>query len=303
MSYLTTVFPPARGIVNRIPITRDQAMLLLAAITELFLGVDIYFAHSISGTITTTEWIPILFGPIAAVILLLAGLLALRNRPWATVLANIVFLGSIILGLMGAYFHLVRANLIGGGTPITETVSVLIWAPPFLGPLFFALNGILGISAAWIEDPVDSGRLRLLGNAHVQMPYSKTRAYFFIVSIGLLATTISSVLDHARVKLEDPWVWIPTVAGIFAVVVSALLGFISRPSRNDLITYAMTMVLMCLVGIVGFVLHVNTNLIANGSILFERFVRGSPFLAPLVFANWGLIGLVALLSPVEERGD
>lgn len=178
---------------------------------------------------------------------------------------------------------------------------MLIWAPPFLGPLFFALNGVLGISAAWIEDPVNSGRLRLLGNAHVQMPYSKTRAYFLIVSVGLLATTISSVLDHARINLENPWVWIPTVAGVFAVVVSAALGLITRPSRNDLIMYAVTMAMMCLVGIVGFVLHVNTNLIANGNILMERFVRGSPFLAPLVFANWGLIGLVALLDPREER--
>jgi hypothetical protein len=135
------------------------------------------------------------------------------------------------------------------------------------------------------------------------MPYSKTRAYFFIVSIGLLATTISSVLDHARINLESPWVWIPTVAGVFAVAVTAALGFIARPSRNDLIMYAVTMVLMCLVGGVGFGLHVNTNLVANGSILMERFVRGSPFLAPLVFANWGLIGLVALLDPREERTD
>ncbi|MCC6615330.1 MAG: hypothetical protein IT320_17780 [Anaerolineae bacterium] len=301
MSYLTEVFPPARVVVRRLPGTRDQVMLLLAAITELFLGIDIYFAHSISGTIKTNEWIPIVFGIAAGIILLLAGLIAFRNRPLATVLANVVFLGSIVVGLLGAYFHLVRANLIGGGTPIADTVSVLIWAPPFLGPLFFALNGVLGISAAWIEDPVNSGRLRLLGSTHVQMPYSKTRAYFFIVSVGLLATTISSVLDHARINLENPWVWIPTVAGIFAVVVSAALGLIRRPSRSDLTIYTVTMVLMCLVGVVGFVLHVNTNLIANGTILMERFVRGSPFLAPLVFANWGLIGLVALLDPREER--
>ncbi len=300
MSYLATVFPPAR-VVNRLPMTRDQVMLLLAAITEIFLGIDIYFAHAISGTIKTNEWIPIVFGIAAGVALLLAGLIALRSRSLASGLASVVFLGSIIVGLMGAYFHLVRANLIGGGAPVAQAVTVLIWAPPFLGPLFFALNGVLGISAAWVETPVNSGRLRLLGNAHVQMPYSKTRAYFFIVSIGILATTISSVLDHARVNLENPWVWVPTAAGVFAVAVSAYLGFIARPTRNDLRIYLSAMVLLCLVGIVGFLLHVNTNLIANGSILLERFVRGSPFLAPLVFANWGLIGLVALLDPAEER--
>ena len=118
MSYLTEVFPPARSVENRLPVTRDQVMLLLAAITELFLGIDIYFAHSISGTIKTNEWIPIVFGILAGIVLLLAGLIALRNRPLATVLANIVFLGSIIVGLLGAYFHLVRANLIGGGVPV-----------------------------------------------------------------------------------------------------------------------------------------------------------------------------------------
>jgi hypothetical protein len=300
MSYLAMVFPPAR-IVNRLPVTRDQVMLLLAAVTEIFLGIDIYFAHSISGTIKPIEWIPIVFGIAAGVVLLLAGLIALRNRPLATVLANGVFLGSILVGLVGAYFHLVRANLIGGGPLVAETVTMLIWAPPFLGPLFFALNGVLGISAAWVETPVNSGRLRLLGSTHVQMPYSKTRAYFFIVSIGVLATTLSSILDHARLNLENPWVWLPTVAGVFAVAVSAALGFIARPSRNDLTVYTAIMLLLCLVGVVGFVLHVNTNLIANGSILLERFVRGSPFLAPLVFANWGLIGLVALLDPAEER--
>ncbi|MCB9449915.1 MAG: hypothetical protein H6672_00655 [Anaerolineaceae bacterium] len=300
MSYLTMVFPPAR-VISRLPFTRDQIMLLLAAVTEIFLGIDIYFAHSISGTIKTNEWIPIIFGVVAGVVLLLAGLIALRNRPLASLLANVVFLGSIIVGLLGAYFHLVRANLIGGGPPIAETVNVLIWAPPFLGPLFFALNGVLGISAAWMESPVNSGRLRLIGKAHVQMPYSKTRAYFFIVSIGILATTVSSVMDHARADLVNPWVWLPTAAGVFAVVVSAMLGFIARPTRNDLTIYTVTMGLLCLVGVVGFLLHVNTNLIANGSVLLERFVRGSPFLAPLVFANWGLIGLVALLDPAEER--
>ncbi|MCA9905678.1 MAG: hypothetical protein KC547_17605, partial [Anaerolineae bacterium] len=109
MSYLATVFPPAR-VVNRLPLTRDQVMLLLAAITEIFLGIDIYFAHTISGTIKPAEWIPIVFGIAAGVGLLLAGLIALRSRSLASVLANVVFLGSIIVGLMGAYFHLVRAN-------------------------------------------------------------------------------------------------------------------------------------------------------------------------------------------------
>lgn len=298
MYYLAALFPPVERL--RVPVSRDQLMLLMAAITELFLGIDIYLAHLINGQIKPAEWIPIIFGLVAGVLLLLAGLIAFRNRPLATIMANIVFVGSIIVGLMGAYFHLVRANLIAGSAPAGEAVGLLIWAPPFLGPLFFTLNGVLGISAAWMEDPTDSGRLRLLGGRTVQMPYSKTRAYFLIIAIGILATVISSVLDHARSQFENPWVWIPTIGGIFACVVTVVMGVLERPSREDIAVYVATMILMAVIGVVGFLLHINTNLVSQNNIVIERFIRGSPLLGPLVFANWGLLGLIVLLDPAEK---
>jgi hypothetical protein len=287
---------------TRLPITRDQLMLLMAAVSELFLGFDIYLAHNISGGIKPFEWIPIIFGVVGGVLLLLAGVIAFKQRPLATIVANLVFVGSIVVGLMGAYFHLQRTILLS--EPVSgqeQVVGALVWAPPFLGPLFFSLIGVMGISAAWIEDPPDSGRLRLLANRHVQMPYSKTRAYFFIVCIGILATLISSVLDHARVNLENPWVWLPITAGLFGVAVSFTLGIIARPSRADLIVYVVGMIMLMVVGLVGLLLHVSVNLSAQGAVIVERFVRGSPFLAPTIFANWGLIGLLALLDPREEH--
>ncbi|MBZ0303317.1 MAG: hypothetical protein K8J31_26480, partial [Anaerolineae bacterium] len=70
MSYLSIVIPQARRL--RLPLTRDQIMLLLAATSELFMGIDIYLAHSISGTIPRNEWIPIVFGVVAGILLLLA---------------------------------------------------------------------------------------------------------------------------------------------------------------------------------------------------------------------------------------
>src|SRR5512145_1527665 len=174
MYHLATVVPAVRRF--RIPLTRDQLMLLMAATNEIFLGIDIYLAHSISGTIVPNEWIPIIFGPVAGVLLLMAGLLAIRQRPLATVLATIVFFASIAVGLLGAYFHIVRAIL--PNAPVGEQVNIdlLVWAPPILGPLTFSLVGILGISAAWLEDPLDSGELILLGGSRLRLPYSKTRA-------------------------------------------------------------------------------------------------------------------------------
>jgi hypothetical protein len=294
MYHLATLFPAVRRL--RLPLTRDQLMLLMTAINEIFLSIDVYLAHSMSGTIKLNEWIPIIFGAVAGVLLLLAGLIALRYRPLATVMANLVFLASIVVGLLGFYFHLQRAGLLSGAV---APFNALVWAPPFLGPLFFALIGVMGISAAWIEDPPDSGQLKLLGQRRIRLPYAKTSAYCFIVSIGILATVISSSLDHARVQFINPWVWLPTAAGIFGTVVAAVMGIIRKPSRTDITVYVAAMVLLMIVGLLGGVLHTGANLLPGGIIVVERFIRGSPLLAPFVFANWGLIGLLALLNPVE----
>jgi hypothetical protein len=299
MYYMESVFPAVRRV--RVPITRDQAMLLMAAMNEIMLGVETYVAHQISGTIVPYEWIPIIFGPIAGVLLILAGILALRNRPTATVIATLVFLASILVGLLGAFFHVRRAIL--PAAPVGDQVSVplLVWAPPILGPLTFSLVGLLGISSAWREDPPDSGILALLGGRHLRLPYSKTRAYFFMVSMGSLATVISSVLDHARTNFTNPWLWVPTGVGVFATVVAAMLGILEKPKRGDLMVYILAMTVMVITGILGSILHIENNLTSEGVIVGERFIRGAPFLAPLLFSDIGAIGFLVLLDPKERE--
>jgi hypothetical protein len=273
----------------------------MAALNEIFLGIDIYLAHSISGTIVPNEWIPIIFGPVAGVLLLIAGLVALRNRPLATIFANLVFIASIVVGLLGGYFHLVRAILPAGPAGQQVSVNLLVWAPPVIGPLVFSLVGLIGLSAAWIEDPPDSGRLLFLGGRSFKLPYSKTRAYFFMVSTGTLATLISSVLDHARTPFTNPWLWVPVGAGVFGVVTAAIMGILQKLNRSDVITYLGAMLLLIAVGVIGMILHINENLTAEGLIVQERFVRGAPFMAPLLFANMGTIGILALLNPATEE--
>jgi hypothetical protein len=59
------------------------------------------------------------------------------------------------------------------------------------------------------------------------------------------------------------------------------------------------MLLLIVVGLLGAVLHVNANLTTEGTIVTERFIRGAPFLAPLLFANLGALGLIVLLDPTE----
>lgn len=301
MYHLATVVPAIRRV--RLPLTRDQIMMLMMAVNEIFLGVDTYLAHSISGTIRPYEWIPIIFGPVAGILLLFAGLIALRRRSLATVIATLILGLSTIVGLLGAYFHLSRALLPAAPVGEQVTVNLLVWAPPILGPLTFALVGALGISAAWIEDPADSGTLILLGGRRVHLPYAKTRAYLFLVSLGALATVISSVLDHARTGFENPWLWAPTAVGVFGTVVPLVVAAIDHPTRADLITYVGAMLLMIAVGVVGAGLHISMDLTSLGELTTERFIRGAPVLAPLLYANIGSLGLIALLDPGEGQAE
>ncbi len=300
MTLLAELSLPLDGLRRRwLPLTRDQMMLLMAAVNEVFLGIDTYLAHNISGTIRSYEWIPIIFGPVAGGLLLIAGLIALRRRPLASSIATVVLGASIVVGLMGAYFHLRRALLPQAVPGEQVSVDLLVWAPPILGPLTFSLTGLLGISAAWVEDPPDSGVLSLTGRRRLALPYSKSQAYFFMVGMGSLATVISSVLDHARTGFVNPWLWLPTAAGVFGTVVAAGMGMTERRRRADLAIFAGAMVLMIAVGVVGAVLHVIDDLTAAGVFVGERFIRGAPFLAPLLFANMGSLGLFVLLGPEE----
>ena len=299
MYQLATVFPIIKRV--RIPVSRDQAMLLMLALNELLLGVETYLAHSTSGTIVPKEWIPIIFGPVAGILLVLAGFLAIRKRSLAAVIASLIYLASIVVGLLGMSFHIMRAVL--PLAPLGERVSVslVVWAPPILGPLTFALVGLMGISAVWMEQPPDSGNLTLLGGRKLSLPYSKTNAFYFMVGLGTLATVISSVLDHARTNFENPWLWVPTGIGVFGSLVALALGTISSPRRSDLLTYVVAMLLLVLVGILGVGLHILRKLALDNAIVVERFLRGAPFLAPMLFSDMGTLGLVILLDPAEKR--
>lgn len=299
--YLPLAFPRLANM--RLPFSRDQAMLTMAATNEIFLGIDIVFAHSISGTITPREWIPIVFGPIAGVLLFFAGWIAIRRRNLANYFASIVFAFSILVGLLGGYFHLIRAILPSG--PIAErvTIDLLVWAPPILGPFTFSLVGLLGLSAAWLEEEPGSGVLRITPTRLLRLPYSKTRAYFLMVSLGVLATVISSVLDHARTPFENPWLWLPTAAGVFGVIVAFFMGASDSPTRADVLAYILGMLALILVGVIGLALHVGEDLTSQGEFVLERFIRGAPFMAPLLFADMGTLGLLVLLDPRERPAD
>lgn len=295
----------AHGVVlagRRIPLTRDQLMMLMVAMNLAFLGLDIFLAHGMNGTIRPNEMIPIVFGPLAGLVLLLAGLISLRRRTAAIWLAFAVLAVSAVIGLLGAYFHVARAIPPSGpGTP-TLALTLLVFAPPVIGPLTFSLVAVLGVIAAVLEDPVDSGRMVIPGVVSWRVPFSKTRQYAIWVGLGILATLLSSVLDHGRFNFENLWVWLPTVVGVFATVATITYGAIAQPSRGDTAVLIAAQLGLILVGVIGFALHIESGLTTGNAVVPERFLRGAPFMAPLLFADMGTLGLV-MLYPFRGRRE
>lgn len=298
MYLLAEIFPFVQKL--RIRFSRDQAILFLTAFMLVIVGLDIYFAHDLDAVIKPYEWIPIIFSPLAGLGLFIAGLISLKNRINANWIASIILMACVLVGVLGSYFHLRWTIQPDAPSGHQITTNLLIFGPPLLGPLTFILIALVGISGVWIEQPVDSGRLTLWGGRHIQMPTSKTQAYFLITGIFILATVLSSVLDHARVHFENPWLWLPTLAGVFATIIAVVAGMLEKPSREEIGIYLGAMLLLMLVGMIGFVLHIQTNLVRGDIFIPERFLRGAPFMAPLLFANMGLLGILVLLEPKEK---
>jgi uncharacterized membrane protein (DUF485 family) len=273
-------------------------MFLMVIINELFLGLDHYLAHLISGTIRAQEAIPIYFGVISGTILIILFIIGFRKRDLAAVLASVVLLLSIAVGITGWVFHFMRAFLENAPAGQRISIQLLVWAPPIIAPLTSSQMGLLGIIAIWREDPADGGYLRLNGNRHFNVLFSKTRIYFMLVGLGILATFMSSTLDHARTAFENPWLWVPVAAGVFGAYMGIALGVMQKPSRGDLIAFTTAMLLLIVVGVTGSWLHVMEDWADGGrAFVLDKFLAEAPFLAPLLFCDMGMLGLVAMMDP------
>ena len=85
MYLLAEVIPAIKKLLIRF--SRDQAIMFLTALMLVLVGVDIYFAHDLDAVIKPNEWIPIIFSPVAGLVLFFAGWISLKHRQAANLLA------------------------------------------------------------------------------------------------------------------------------------------------------------------------------------------------------------------------
>jgi hypothetical protein len=252
--------------------TQPQLWLELFVILNIsFLAFDIYLAHSTNQFRNQAEYIPLFFSATAPAVLIVA--LAMRRR-WPAVWKDLGYLVgwvAILIGLAGVIFHLESRFF------YERTLLSLTYSAPFAAPLAYTGLGFL-----------------LVMNRMVQSDAPEWGQWVLLFTLGgFMGNFVFSLSDHAENGFFRPLEWAPVVASAIAV------GFLAVPllmkvPRAFFRLCIMILLLEACVGVWGFVLHAAANLRGPSVHPFDNFVNGAPPLAPLLFPNLVVLGVIAM---------
>lgn len=252
--------------------SRPQIWIEVFVIANVsFLTFDIYLAHSVNQFRNQAEYIPLIFSATAPLLLILA--LALRYR-WPAVWRDLGYLVgwlAVLVGLTGMILHL-QSHFF-----YERTLHSLTYSAPFAAPLAFTGLGFLLIMNRMVDPETSEWAQWVL----------------LLTSGGFIGNFVFSLADHAGNGFFNPLEWIPVVASAIAVGFLAVPLFM-RISRQYIALCAAILLLEAGVGLWGFILHAAGNLRGPSVHAFDNFVYGAPPMAPLLFANFMVLGIIAL---------
>jgi hypothetical protein len=160
---------------------------------------------------------------------------------------------------------------------LDRTLRSLTYGAPFAAPLAYTGLGLL-----------------LLMNRMVDAADEEWTRWVTLLTLGgFIGNFVFSLTDHAQNGFFSPAEWIPVVSSAFAVGFLSVALFVPV-TRRFLIYCGVVLAIQGLVGILGFVLHVIADLHGVSGQMLTNVVYGAPPLAPLLFPNLVLLGLVAL---------
>jgi hypothetical protein len=264
-----------RRVTNRLPerwFLRPQIWIELFAILNIgFLTVDIFLAHSVNQFRNPAEYIPLFFSASAPAVLIFA--LAVRYR-WPAVWKDLGYLVgwvAIIVGLIGVIFHLESHFF------YERTIRSLTYSAPFAAPLAYTGLGFL-----------------LIMNRMVEPESLEWAEWVLLLSLGgFIGNFVFSLADHAGNGFFSPLEWVPVSASAIAVGFMAV-PLMTRVSRAYIDLCAAILLLEAGIGLWGFVLHAAGNLRGPSIHPFDNFIYGAPPMAPLLFPNLMVLGIIGL---------
>jgi hypothetical protein len=244
---------------------------LFATCNVAILTFDIYLAHSVNQFRNAAEYIPLIFSATAPLLLILAFVAWPR---WPAVWKDLGYLvgwAAVLVGCAGVILHL-QSHFF-----YERTLRSLTYSAPFAAPLAYAGLGLL-----------------LIMNRMVDPEAREWAQWVLLLALGgFVGNFVFSLADHAGNGFFNPLEWVPVAASAIAV------GFLAVPlllpvSRRYIELSAGILLLEAGVGVWGFALHVAGNLRGPSIHAFENFIYGAPPMAPLLFPNLVLLGMIAL---------
>jgi len=236
-----------------------------------FLTFDIYLAHSVNQFRSRAEYIPLWFSAIAPLVLVVALTQRTRRRIFWKILGHVVGWSAIVVGLTGMILHLESSFF------YERTIRSLTYSAPFAAPLAYTGLGFLLVMNRMVDSKsVEWARWLLL----------------FTVG-GFIGNFVFSLADHAQNGFFFAVEWVPVAASAVAI---GFLGVpvLMRVSRTFINVSAAVLILEACVGLWGFVLHTMSNLRGPSVHALGNFIYGAPPMAPLLFPNLMVLGMIGL---------
>lgn len=236
-----------------------------------FMTIDIYLAHSVNEFRNRAEYIPLIFSATVPFVLA-AGFVAKSRRPrlWKWLGYGVGWL-AVIIGLTGVVFHLESQFF------LERTLKSLTYSAPFAAPLAYSGLGFLLIANRMLdEDSVEWAQWVLM-----------------MALGGFFGNFVLSLADHAENGFFYATEWVPVAASALAVGFLAV-PLLMRVTRRYYDLCGAILLLEGCVGLWGFVLHSESNLHGPSVRAFNNFIYGAAPLAPMLFPNLMVLGLIAL---------
>lgn len=242
-------------------------------------ALDVAMSHSQNNFTPKYEWIPIFYALVAAAVIFVY-----LFKPTGKGMLNlyrVTMVLGVLVGIVGTLLHLF------GNISVKEEVVVnwLIYSIPVFAPLAFTWMSLFCLA---LTNPTPQRLVRLVG-------------------LAFLITALTAGFDHAKTNFANIYSMIPLAAGLLAFFICWLtsIHLVDQPGEQPAINigianlYYAVMLMMIVVGLVGFYLHVAANL--EGTVVFpiKRFLYYAPILGPLLFAQLGTLGILSSLTVKE----
>ncbi len=272
----------------RLPMEKNRLLLIFVGINLFFTGIDVALAHSINSFVPVYEWIPIYFFPLGAMSCFIISFQPVPKK-WTALIHITLMIIGILVGVIGMAFHM---------NAVLNPFGHLSWAwlvfgSPILAPLAFAGISLLGLYGITEELPGQQGMLKVPGIGTFHAPISRDKHFLWLVGLGFGASAVTSIIDHAQYGY-NVYKLIAIVFGLFATSVVLTIALSKEWTKKDEFVYFWTMIAAIVIGVLGFGFHLSADLAGTGEISLERMLVFAPVLAPLLYGDLGMLGLIVV---------